>query len=299
MSKVEELRARYNKIANPTFEKFVKADLTPTKKYLEWMCKIWDNRDQYRYNVNSFSSLQIVKTMMDFDILLPYLADKDIYSKNNTDYPNLRKRLDTAKELKADKEFKREGNIEVLFEDDTVLFLRPLTVDGTLKYGSKTRWCTASKTSPGTFLSYFRQGYLVYLISKNENKSASYNKVAFYIRTTLGTDPLIDSIDIYSQTDSRVKTTDLVKNGWDEKFILRIIFEIRFNTVIKKRVVIAKSAVDKDIKTIETINFNEFYKNLEFLECSGTEYVNYVKKANETMSNFLTSIKEKITINDE
>jgi len=41
MSKVEELRLKYPKVTKPTFNKFVDADFTPTKKYLEFMLKTW------------------------------------------------------------------------------------------------------------------------------------------------------------------------------------------------------------------------------------------------------------------
>jgi hypothetical protein len=42
MSKVEELRAKYPKLTNTTFNKLVEGDKTKTKKYLPFMLKTWE-----------------------------------------------------------------------------------------------------------------------------------------------------------------------------------------------------------------------------------------------------------------
>lgn len=296
MSKVEELRAKFSKITNSTFNKFVAGDTTNTKKYLEWMCKIWNDRETHRYSVSSFSSFHIVRTVQSFDSLIPYLEDKDIYSKNNGDYGNLCNRLSIANDIKTDKEFKREGNIDVIFEDENTILLRPLTIDGSLKYGFNTRWCTASKTSPGTFITYNREGYLAYLISKNNNKKKNYNKIAFYMNTIGNHDPLLNSLTIFNQNDTGVGSDDVISNGWDEEFILKIVFEIRFKAVLKKRTFSAKANVDQSMKAMEDFDFNKFYENLNFLKKSGDEFDGYINKATETVSKFLLNISSKINL---
>jgi len=43
MSKVDELRQKYSQVTPASFKKFTEADKTPTKKYLDFMLKAWDD----------------------------------------------------------------------------------------------------------------------------------------------------------------------------------------------------------------------------------------------------------------
>ena len=82
MSKVDELRKKYPNVTTVTFNKFVNGDKTNTKKYLPFMLKTWVNRNGY---INT--SADLVKLVNMFDELLPYIENKDIYSKN---YENIK-----------------------------------------------------------------------------------------------------------------------------------------------------------------------------------------------------------------
>ena len=96
-------------------------------------------------------------------------------------------------ELKSDiKEM--EGQVHKIHEDDEWIVLRPLTYHSSLKYGSNTKWCTASNGNYDYFKKYASNGILIYCINK---KTAL--KVAFYkdIEVTCWNqkDDKIDSID--------------------------------------------------------------------------------------------------------
>ena len=82
MSKVNELRIKYPKVTKTTFTKFVSADFTPTKKYLDFMLRVWDNRLNIEGHITVNVIIELVK---EFDSLLPYIENKDIYSKEYTD----------------------------------------------------------------------------------------------------------------------------------------------------------------------------------------------------------------------
>ena len=142
MSKVEELRLKYPKVTKPTFNKFVEADVTPTKKYLEFMLKTWTNRGTVMVYTTTKIIIDIVKK---FDSLLPYIDNKDIYHKDYADLALLYYVIDTAEAARDEKTFVREEHANVLIENDRYLLLQPTTHRGSLKYGAGSKWCTASK----------------------------------------------------------------------------------------------------------------------------------------------------------
>ena len=81
MSKVEELKLKYRRVTPPVFSFFEEADKTPTKKYLEYYLKIWDTRSSSLVTV---TKNKIVDNVKEFDELLPYIVQKDIYNYNST-----------------------------------------------------------------------------------------------------------------------------------------------------------------------------------------------------------------------
>jgi len=102
MSKVDELRSKYSTISTATFNKFVEADKTPTKKYLEYLLKSWISRSQ---NSSPNTTQGLIKLVLEFDQLLPYITNKDIYAKEFTDISYLRLVIARAEEVKEEKTF--------------------------------------------------------------------------------------------------------------------------------------------------------------------------------------------------
>ena len=112
MSKVDELRAKYPTVNIRTFQRFVEGDNTPTKKYLEYLLKVWTTKNL------SIPATQLVKQVSKFDELLPYHENKDIYSSDYKSYKDLVRRNERAEEVKDDKTFDRKEHIDVIFEKD-------------------------------------------------------------------------------------------------------------------------------------------------------------------------------------
>ena len=80
MAKVDELREKYSKVTKATFDKLVKGDTTPTKKYLEYMLKVWTFKMEGRQTISSANIL--ISEVKRFDELLPYNQHiKDIYDR--------------------------------------------------------------------------------------------------------------------------------------------------------------------------------------------------------------------------
>ena len=282
MSKVDELRAKYPTVNIRTFQRFVEGDNTPTKKYLEYLLKVWTTK-----NV-SIPATHLVKEVLKFDELLPYHQNKDIYSSDYKSYKDLVRRNERAEEVKDDKTFDRKEHVDVIFEDDNIIFLVPKTHKGSLKYGSGTQWCTASKGNPHTFERYARSGCLAYLIRKKETGSRKYDKVAFYNN---GTKALAGEIEIYNQTDNNIQEGTLINNGWSHEKIGELMLRFRAYHLDKEMIRKTKSQVTNMIDVMKNINLDELHSNLQYLEKRGeTEF----KDVNNLVSAFVNKVEESL-----
>jgi hypothetical protein len=105
-------------------------------------------------------------------------------------------KLVTLTEIKnIGKEFAKQIHIDL--ENDTWCILRPLTYESSVKYGSSTRWCTASKNNPRQFFNYTENGMLIYCI----NKSTGY-KLAIHTYGTHNGSP--GEISFWNSKDDRI-----------------------------------------------------------------------------------------------
>ena len=282
MSKVDELRAKYPSVNIRTFQRFVEGDNTPTKKYLEYLLKVWTTK-----NV-SIPATHLVKEVLKFDELLPYHQNKDIYSSEYRSYRDLVRFNEKAEEVKDDKTFDRKEHVDIIFEDDNIIFLAPKTHKGSLKYGSGTQWCTASKNNPGTFERYARNGCLAYLIRKKETGSRKYDKVAFYNN---GAKALSGEIDIYNQTDNNIQETTLINNGWSHEKIGELMLRFRAYHLDREMIKRKKSQVSDMIDVMKNINLDELHSNLQYLEKRGESEF---KDVNNLVSAFVNKVEESL-----
>ena len=215
MAKVDTLIEKYKgQISARTINALNNGDTTKTKKYLNYMCKMW---------LEIRRAPQVIKPVMEFDSLLPYIENKDIYHSDYSNIDFLLKTIEDAKELKEEKTFNKEEHVNVLIENDDYILLRPKTHRGSLKYGKGTQWCTAQTDYPGHFNGYTREGYLVYLLRKKE-RGDIWDKVAFYIENdnvTLG------FMDVFTSNDSNKGSRDIYKSSWNITEMMYIVSYIR------------------------------------------------------------------------
>jgi hypothetical protein len=109
-----------------------------------------------------------IETLNEFNEALEkgLVDEKDISSyKSMEDVVN---QLSIARTKELLKKARKE--ILVAYEDDTVLMLKPLSFEASLKYGSGTKWCTAMKNDPEYFYRYSKNGILIYVINKVTNR---------------------------------------------------------------------------------------------------------------------------------
>lgn len=285
MSKVEELRERYPTIGELTFLKFVEGDKTPTKKYLEYMLKSWTTK-----KISSAPALAttLIKAVNNFDKLLPYIENKDIYSREYISYENLKDTIRKAEQAKEEKTFVKEEHVNVLYENDEYIVLQPLTMRGSLKYGSGTKWCTASKSYPTHFNQYTRNGLLVYVIRKVESSNKNYNKLALHM--PMSDDLVNGKINMYNAADTSCTSNLILNNGWTDDDLLKIMFIFRNYFATWKKIKKTKEEVDSFMGTITGLDFEKFIKNLSKLEPSIES--SYISRIKENLDVFVNTVKK-------
>ena len=230
MAKVDKLKEQYKgQIQARTIENLNDFDNTDTKKYLEYMCKLW-------LEVRNANTVK--KVMSRYFEVEKYLKNKDIYSKDFNTLEKLTKQIEEAETIKSEKEFDIRER-DVLIETNEYILVRPKTRNASLKYGQGTRWCTASKDYDH-FSSYARDGYLFYLRRKKETGS-NWDKVAFYSKkqNTFG------EIKIYPSNDVVCGGKQVYNSDWKVDDIIKIVNHI--NTYMAfdlKRAIIKKKVLD-------------------------------------------------------
>jgi hypothetical protein len=296
MAKKTEIISKWSdKIHRATLNNFIDADKTPTKKYLDYLCKIWYNsRSLSNGSVNKpLTSSSLIKYVLLFDNLLPYIQNKDIYSPQYSTYKELKTVVENAQELKDENEFKREEHIDVILENDDILLLRPKTYKGSLKYGSGTRWCTASKHSAVTYNNYYRNGWLFYLIRKKPTNS-DWDKVAFYIRS-IGHGPALNVVETYCGKDVQHTSNSLLNGDWNIIDLMNFHNLVRSIAVTEWRSRTASKRVKEFQSKLTNLNIDRVLEELVMVQKGvGSEYRELIDGFKRSVENF----QQKITLTE-
>jgi hypothetical protein len=286
MSKVDELKLKYEGVIARTFNKLVESDKTPTKKYLDYLLKSWSNRG---YNDCPSTTDGLIYLVNKFDELLPYIDNKDIYAKDYTSLSLLRKTIIRAEEIKDEKTFIRDEHVIVLHETDDYLLLSPLTHRGSLKYGAGTKWCTAGRNDTSTFQRYLRNGLLTYIIDKTGKRQTNYGKFALYHEYT--NSAFSGEVLVYNANDSDVADTALLNNGWTEDELQTIFWYCRAYFVHMKKTRKSKDFIDKFATTLGSLDFKTLSEHIGILE--QTRNLSYISNLQETINNLHKTLKNE------
>jgi len=120
----------------------------------------------------------------------------------------------------VDKELEKQ--VLKLMETDEWLVLKPLSYQASVKYGSGTKWCTASKNESEYYFRYSKRGILIYYINKKtgdkvagfKNLDLSYDKeTSFWTIIDLRTDSIDcdlpeDVMNIFKEEFKNTKKTN-------------------------------------------------------------------------------------------
>ena len=129
----------------------------------------------------------------------------------------------------VDKELEKQ--VLKLMETDEWLVLKPLSYQASVKYGSGTKWCTASKNESDYYFRYSKRGILIYCINKKtgdkvagfKNLDLSYEKeTSFWTIIDLRTDSIDcdlpeDVMNIFKEEFKNTKKTNWELLSDDER----------------------------------------------------------------------------------
>lgn len=284
MSKVDDLKKKYSQVSTASFNKFVEADTTPTKKYLDFMLKTWEDR---KISGPHRTTGSIIKDVMKFNDLLPYIENKDIYSKEY--YGNYQKLLDIierAEETREEKYFVKEDHINILLETEDFILLQPKTHKGSMKYGANTKWCTTAKNNESIFKNYTRDGFLAYLIDKTGTKNENYRKVAMYLEFAQG--GLNESIKIYDVKDKYAHESHLIASEWEVEKLFQIFTTFRYNFIKTREAKLSRDFVNTFVSTLSKLDFTKFELHLSRLDEGGD--LSYINNAQTKVESFIETL---------
>ena len=286
MSKVDELKLKYSNVLGRTFNKFVESDKTPTKKYLEFLLKSWQTRG---FNDCPPTTDGLINLVIMFDELLPYIDNKDIYSKDYNNLSLLKSVITRAEEAKEEKTFIRDEHVIVLHETDSYLLLTPITHRGSLKYGAGTKWCTASKNEVSTFQRYTRSGLLGYVIDKTSEKQVNYKKIALYHE--YNDSAFSGEVRVFNSYDNEVNDGTVLSGGWSEEELQTIFWYFRAFFTHMRKTKKSKDFVDKFTATLGSLDFNALSEHIQILE--QMRNTAYISKLEETISNLYKNLNNQ------
>ena len=141
----------------------------------------------------------------------------------------------------VDKELEKQ--VLKLMETDEWLVLKPLSYQASVKYGSGTKWCTASKNESDYYFRYSKRGILIYCINKKtgdkvagfKNLDLSYEKeTSFWTIIDLRTDSIDcdlpeDVMNIFKEEFKNTKKTNWELLSEDERNRQLILQESLYN----------------------------------------------------------------------
>lgn len=216
MSRLDELKKQYPQLNMSFFDIMTRLDKSKSYKYLPLLCKLFSKRFDFNHQ---YSSIDVEKAktehksrLKNLNISIENLLDKELmvllqlteyWSEDlfetfnefqnrmenslieNTDVTkyNTLNEIRAAISISELKMFEKDMENQVIkeYEDDTWLFIRPLTFSSSLRYGSGTKWCTTSKKEKSYFESYWRRGSLIYYLNKKSGyKFASFRNFEEY-----------------------------------------------------------------------------------------------------------------------
>jgi hypothetical protein len=246
-SKLDDLLKYYNDkyddIYDGIIEDAYEGDPSPTKKYFNWMSKVFIERDQknLRTEIND-----LILMVGYFDKNQHKFEKKDIYQYT---YDEFVKKYEEAITKITKRELELSG-IEKLYEDDKYVLVRPKNKEASCKYGSNTKWCIASNTN-NYFDNYSDDNLFFFVIDKLREPIPGKKKSPNYFKIAIQYDP-----PTYNEWGKKEDFLVKSKNG-DFAYWNAIDDQVKPETVIKY---IGKDLLKLFINLIKDYTYNLYEK---------------------------------------
>jgi len=232
MSRIDELKKQHPLYAMSAIDIYKMISPNQSNKYIEMLIKLdkstqREHSDNYRnelveyivmhtgldYNYiqtldldtlqflySSFSYIISDDNIKRFTKFASFIERKLIENTDVTSYSSwseIEQAVALAEIKLIDKETAKQ--IKKVYEDDTWLSLRPLSLEASMKYGANTKWCTTTNTGQ-YYARYSSRGILIY----NINKKTGYKVACFK-----NIDPNHDNeFSWWDVTDRRIEALD-------------------------------------------------------------------------------------------
>lgn len=229
------------------------------------------------------------------------VEDLEIFEKHKSKFkypefkrylPYLQEFFQEAKKIKDEVDNKnreklaKKGGVKI-FENDSLLIVKPTTYEASCSYGAGTRWCTTMANQPSYFNQYSSNGNLYYLILKNVDRTNKFYKMAIQAPKNGRFDK--DTI-WYDSTDERLTNREIESvlahmpksayNSMEEDFkksfpdkkpldiLLKVLQKDDFYTIINGRIVdysyqYKNGIVKVTFGNLHIIDFSDNMINLE------------------------------------
>ena len=263
MGKIDELKKQ-----NPNFNINIIDiinDIYGKSKYTEMVVNLIKNKYNKRNNDNNYSDIYrelvrefklnpdklITKNYFDLVNMIRVLSEYIGYNESKTiekfielndrnlivqndltsykTFEELELQISLSDLKTVDKELEKQ--VLKLLETDEWLVLKPLSYQASVKYGSGTKWCTASKNESEYYFRYSKRGILIYYINKKtgdkvagfKNLDLSYDKeTSFWTIIDLRTDSIDcdlpeDVMNIFKEEFKNTKKTNWELLSDDER----------------------------------------------------------------------------------
>lgn len=183
-------------------------DPSATNKYVPYMLSLLETyiaevrRDYVEKNLNDIKDL--INNFHDLSER-DQLENKDIYAYES--YEALEKAIQEGKTKITESQVKKRET-KVLYDDENLLVIRPLSFKSSRLYGATTTWCTASdKQEYAEYFEKYAKGVLVYFINKTKDPlKDKHAKIAFHNATDFKDD---NDVTIWDVEDKQITSGDM------------------------------------------------------------------------------------------
>jgi len=293
-NRLDYLRKQFTKIDEETFCKIVACDTTTTKKYASWLLRLYSKSNLNLDNLNdAIQAIELFDSLKDSlpkeyrDINTFQSINALLFSINSWLIKRFNENENTVSFLKK--------GAELLFENEDIFIVKLLSFEGSVNYGSNTKWCTLL---PGTFVEYSSKGPLYIIQCKTDkyrddfsDKSQLYFPSGEY-RNSLNT--AIDLIKIAIKNPELYNCFSFIKD------IKGINKDTDLFTFFNLNIVESSAVVDVASRFgIKTLSFLEkFNKDLldDLFEHFGEKAFNEIPHSEEKLISFVSKVENGLCL---
>lgn len=166
------LKTQFTKINDEDFEKILSSDPTPEKKYSTWLLRLYSKSKLEIENLSILTEMIQIHSDLKQDIPVEF-RDINKFDSVISFLFSMNKWLVTRFNQNEKNITHLKNGGELLFEDDNLSIMKVLNFEGSVFYGSGTKWCTLQRD---TFSNYSNDGFLYIILPKNDSFKKQFGK---------------------------------------------------------------------------------------------------------------------------